>query len=116
MVMPDKDPAIREQLLHSIKMLTRATIALFISILLVTSLGFYEANREREALEKETERTVSALCAFTHDLQVRYDNGVKFLEDNPEGIPGLSAEFIQNQLNNQQRTLTALGGLPCSGT
>lgn len=58
-------------------------------------------------------QTHDALCALKLDLEVRHTNGVKFLKDNPDGIPGISAEQIQQSLDNQQSTLDALASLDC---
>jgi hypothetical protein len=111
--MPEYDLAVREAILHSIKVLSRWTIILFLSLVLVTSLGFYDALQRRAALARVADQTLSALCTFRADLQQRYDDGVQFLEDNPDGIPGFSAAAIRHALSNQRRTLTSLAGLPC---
>lgn len=111
--MPDKDPDIRAQILHSIKLLSRATIVLYLSVVLVAGLGFWSAQQQRKALARETEKTVMALCTFRADLQRRYEAGVDFLRENPDGIPGITAEDLQRSLDNQKSTLDALEGLPC---
>lgn len=55
----------------------------------------------------------SALCALQHDLEVRHESGQKFLDVNPNGIPGISAQQIQASLDNQKSTLRALSILNC---
>lgn len=59
------------------------------------------------------QQTHDTLCVFYEDLNTRYTDGLKFLADNPEGIPGISAAQIQQSLDNQQQTLEALSGLGC---
>ena len=110
---PDQDLTIRSQLQHSIKALTRATIALFLSVILVFGLGFYDSQQRRADLAEAVQKINGALCTFVADIQRRHDDGVKFLEDHPEGIPGISAADIQRSLDAQQSTLDSLSGLDC---
>lgn len=49
-----------------------------------------------------------SLCTFRNDIQLRYENGVIFLEKHPEGIPGFSTNDILLSLDNQRRTLDSL--------
>src|SRR4029453_9862499 len=111
--MPDQDPTIREAILHSIKVLSRWTLALFLSILLVFGLELWNAAQQRAAVARVAEQTLDALCTFRLDLQRRYDDGVEFPGEHPEGIPGISAADIQRSLDNQKATLDSLSGLPC---
>lgn len=57
--------------------------------------------------------THDSLCAFKMDLERRYVTGVKFLGENPDGIPGISGEQIQQSLTNQKATLSSLENLDC---
>ncbi len=58
-------------------------------------------------------RTETALCILREDLEIRAQTSRQFLIDNPDGIPGISAEALQNSIDNQERTITALALLEC---
>lgn len=61
----------------------------------------------------------SALCTFKADLDQRYDNGVKYLKDHPEGLVThngevlLTASQIKQSLDNEKSSLDSLNGLSC---
>lgn len=59
--------------------------------------------------------TNDALCTFQADLERRVETSEDYLAEHPEGIPslGFSAAEIQNQINNQRRTLDSLSALDC---
>lgn len=81
-----------------------------------TAWGAYQAHKlsdNRAELALIATQTHTALCTFRDDLQKRYDEGVKFLKDHPNGIPGISAEEIQNSLKNEKTTLDSLSSLNC---
>lgn len=65
------------------------------------------------SIRSTAEENQAALCSLRHDLELRHDAGVQFLEDNPNGIPGISAAQIRQSLDNQESTLRALSGLSC---
>ncbi len=111
--MPDKDPDVRAAIIHSIKLIRNWTIILFLSVIMTFSFALYTAAQQRHQLEHEAQRTIGALCTFRADLQKRYDDGVAFLADNPDGIPGLPAATIQRSLDAQHDTLISLANLPC---
>jgi hypothetical protein len=115
MVMPDKDPDVRVSIYQSIRVLGLWTALLygFVAVMLVAGLIFAQVQRDRIA--RVSNDTVSALCTFRDDLQHRYDEGVKFLVNHPDGIPGISAADIQRSLENQKATLKSLEELPCIG-
>jgi hypothetical protein len=55
-----------------------------------------------------------ALCALKADIQRRHDAGVMFLEDHPNGIPGIPAAALKQSITNQKASLHALRDLDCS--
>jgi len=61
------------------------------------------------------DRTEQALCILRDDLQTRVDAAQAFLKANPDGIPGIPAQQIQDSIDNQQRTILALQLLDCGG-
>jgi uncharacterized protein YkwD len=111
--MPDRDPDIRITIEHSIKVLGRWTAGLYLVIAVMLVAALIYASGQRARIERVTNDTVTALCTFRHDLQLRYDTGVKFLIDHPDGIPGIPAETLQQSLRNQKQTLESLRELPC---
>lgn len=90
----------------------------FILVFAISVMGLmvWQAARlsqNAQGLEEVATETHESLCAFKMDLERRYETGIKFLGDNPDGIPGISAEQIQNSLTNQKATLSALETLDC---
>lgn len=63
---------------------------------------------------ESAQRTETALCIFRDDLETRVKSAQQFLRDNPDGIPGISPELLQQSIDNQQRTILALQLLNCS--
>ena len=111
--MTDEPNGIRHDLQTSIKGLTRATISLFLAVALVFGLGLYNAYHQRNELRQEVVRINASLCVFVNDLEQRVQASVQFLEENPEGIPGLSPALIRDSIANQRRTIDSLSGLEC---
>lgn len=54
-----------------------------------------------------------SLCAYRVDLQHRVDATVKFLAENPDGIPGVPIRTLRDSAANQQRTISTLHSLNC---
>ena len=111
---------IRQQLLKSIRLLTIATIGLFLAIGTLALVGFLDSRhqardikRSGERVEEIAENNLAGLCALRADIQRRYDAGVEFLRENPDGIPGLSPETLQRSLDGQRATLDALDVIDC---
>lgn len=61
----------------------------------------------------DSHSTHSALCTLRGDLQVRVTSSLKFLSDNPRGLPGIPVQVIRDSIANQQRTILALDSLNC---
>jgi uncharacterized protein YkwD len=108
--MPDRDPDVRIAIEHSIRLLGRWTAGLYAVVAVLLVVAFLSASAQREQIEEVTNQTVSALCTFRHDLQDRYDQGVKFLIDHPDSE---LASVLQQSLHNQKETLKSLEELPC---
>lgn len=81
----------------------------------VLALGILLALRSSDLhkIDQLSRETHTALCAFKGDLRSRYRNGVEFLEEHPDGIPGISAAQIQRSLDQQKATLGSLVSLEC---
>lgn len=99
-----------------LKSLRNLMIAHIVSYLLMGALGitgFALIYQQSKELGQVTETTAAALCALRNDLQSRVDAGKAFLEENPDGIPGISDEQIRQSLEGQERTILALAILDC---
>ena len=110
---PEGDPTIRAALQHSIELLVRWTVVLFLAVILVAGLGFYDSQQRRTELAEAVQTINSSLCTFVADLQRRHDDGVQFLEDHPNGISGITADDIRRSIDAQTSTLNALTELRC---
>lgn len=87
---------------------------MLLAVLAVSLYVDYRSDRADARVRAVAVETHEALCAFKSDLQRRYTAGSEFLENNPDGIPGISAADIQRSLQNQRATLDALSALDCS--
>jgi uncharacterized protein (DUF1786 family) len=96
-----------------LRRLVRATIVLYLALGLVGGYAYIQAVQGRAELEAATEQTTTALCTLRADLERRVEVSREFLEKNPDGIPGITAETIQQGIDNQQRTIGALASLNC---
>ncbi len=54
-----------------------------------------------------------ALCALRHDSERRVQLAEEFLEENPEGIPGVSIDSLRRSTNNAKETVESLSSLKC---
>lgn len=88
----------------SLRKLTNATIILYVVAILIAVAAGFTANQNREAA-----------CALRADVERRVDEGKNFLIAHPNGLPklGFSRAELQDTVDNQQRTVDALGGLIC---
>jgi hypothetical protein len=83
---------------------------------MVVLLGVYVyivSENSRQDIAAVAENSNNALCSLRADLERRVEVSQDFLRENPDGIPGISAEVIRTGILNQQRTINALSGLDC---
>ncbi len=113
--MPDRDPNVRIAIEHSIKILSRWTVALYLAVGSVLGLGILVNRSNTTNAQEEAARTHTALCTFVDDLQGRIDGTVKYLKRHPgpEPIPGISRYDLRQTLENQRKTFRSLDGLRC---
>lgn len=81
--------------------------------LIVLGVLFAVRASDLRKLDELTRSTNQALCTFRLDLERRTDLTAQFLEDHPEGIPGVSRADLIRSLTNQQATLESLSDLKC---
>ena len=100
--MASPDTNIAGAIKRALLFLVVATVVLYLGLAGLTYWAWQgqESNRD-------------ALCALRGDLEKRVSNSQKFLSENPEGIPGISATTIRDGIANQQRTIAALRGISC---
>lgn len=91
---------------RSLRYLTRATIGLALSLIVVAGYGLY-------ALKVQGDRNTGALCALRQDLERRVASSQEFLAQNPHGIPGIPAAVLSKSITDQERSIVALSGLHC---
>lgn len=60
------------------------------------------------------DQTNDAVCSFRSDLERRVALSTEFLKSNPEGIQGIPADIIRQQIENQRMTIDSLGDLECN--
>ena len=113
--MPDRDPDVRIAIEHSIKVLSRWTIGLYLVVAVTLGIGVLSNRAVVNAQREANERTQTALCTFVTDLRQRADSTAEFLQKHPgkEPIPGLDRATLRTTLHNQRRTLHSLDGLEC---
>jgi len=108
------DERVKDVLQRQLRVLVRATVILYLALAFVAGYAYVQAVQGRAKLEAATEQTTTALCTLRADLERRVDTSREFLKENPDGIPGIPARTIQEGINNQERTIEALGVLDCS--
>lgn len=113
--MPDSvgGASVAERLDHSLNRLRRATVILYLITIVLFIAGFLYVYNYQADNRKIIVSTTSALCALKVDMEARIIQGQDFLSKNPDGIPGITPEAIQQQLDNTQRTLNALSEISC---
>ena len=92
---------------------TTTSFAVLTLVFVVVLAGFVVVIVQNRDLARKGEEALAGLCALRHDIEVRRDGAVKFLRDNPKGIPGIPAATLRNSIRNQNATLKALDDLDC---
>lgn len=120
MTMPDGTsvggPTVAEKLQNGLKLLAIATVFLYLVTIGLGIGGFLYIRGYAQEGRDLSIQTTGALCALKFDFQQRIDQNKQFLEDNPNGIPGITPAVIQQQIDNTQRTLDALSTIECPPT
>jgi hypothetical protein len=105
---------IGHQIRNALRLLTISVVLLFVLLGGAGLAAYLDSVHRREDLEQIATSTNAALCTLRSDLERRVKDSRDFLEENPDGIPGISPETIAQSIENQQQTIDALGGLDCS--
>lgn len=96
---------VAEDLQRALRLLTAATIVLYL-ICIGVAVKVYTDSRS----------TTDALCTLRTDLVKRVNSSRNFLKDHPNGVSGISPKVIIDGIDNQQRSIEALKGLDCPPT
>lgn len=106
---------VRTRLVVARFLLKRVDLIVFLTVVAV--IGIYTrgaVNAVDTRARAEAASTHNSLCTFRADLEKRADQSQAFLDDHPEGFPGIPAPVIQNSIDNQRRTLDSLRSLNCA--
>lgn len=90
------------QIKRALKVLTAATVVLYLIVGGVSALNYHNQSV-----------TEDALCALRADLERRVEGSEKFLKEHPNGIKGISRATILTGIKNQEATIKALNSLSC---
>jgi hypothetical protein len=103
----------RRDLQRTLRALVMATIVAYLSLVCLGIYVYVDSRNSREQIAEVARDSNQALCSLRDDLERRIASSQAFLVANPEGVPGIPAKLIQDGIDNQQRTVDALGGLDC---
>jgi hypothetical protein len=98
---------------RAFRWLVISTIGMYIAVAAMGIYFYVDAAGSRARIAEVANDTNNALCALRGDLERRVIVDEAFLEENPEGFPGIPARLIQEGIENQERTIAALSGLDC---
>src|SRR5882672_9440023 len=100
-------PDIGVEIRHWLKILTYATLALYLALGCVVFYVWFKSRADSAELRREEQKTSAALCTPRHDLEIRVANTKEF------GIPGIPPKIVKSQIKTQESTIHALDILVC---
>jgi hypothetical protein len=114
---PRENGAVRVlgQILRVQRLMTWLTVTLFVLLALFGGVVWTIRSGDVERINQIANTNQQALCAFRGDVQARVLTSVQFLEEHPNGIPGISPAVIREGLQAQRQTVEALAVLNCGG-
>lgn len=104
---------VADEIRTALRRLVIATVVLFAVQAALIAFVAIDGAARRNDLAEIAFSTNHALCVLRADLEQRVADSERFLEQHPDGIPGIPAEQIQQSIDNQQRTIEALADLRC---
>lgn len=96
------DPDIGQQILKQLRFLRIATVVLAVTLIAVVIYLFVSLKN-----------TNDALCTLRGDLEARAAQTRNYLDEHPNGFPGIPAAALRKNLADQERTIEALSSLNC---
>jgi predicted negative regulator of RcsB-dependent stress response len=73
----------------------------------------WQLREQNQQIDEVAMANQQALCALRNDLERREETTERFLQEHPNGIPGISSQQLQESLENQRRTIRALRFIEC---
>lgn len=112
--------SVATKLQQSLRTLVIITVILFMMCIGIATAGILYAidqNNKTDQIVQENRSvaitTNRAICTLRADFERRVDESKKFLQQHPEGIPGISPQTIQTGIDNTQSTIDALSVVQC---
>lgn len=105
---------VQDALRKTLRRLVVMTVVLYMALAGFGVYFYIAVATTARRVEVTAEINRVALCALQHDLELRVAASREFLEENPEGINGITPSFIRDGIENQQRTIAVLGVVDCS--
>jgi hypothetical protein len=102
-----------EEILRVQQRMTRATVALYLVLALFGGVAWSVRANDTARVDEIATTNQTALCALRTDVERRIISSEQFLEDHPNGIPGISAATIRQSLTAQRETVDALSAVEC---
>lgn len=107
------DGTVADEFNDTVRALVRWVIALVLTVLVLGGAAVVYAVQDKAETRQDVAEINGALCTLKGDLVVRVQAAEQFLKDHPDGLHGISAESIQQSIDNQQRTINSLSQLNC---
>jgi hypothetical protein len=98
----------------TLKRLSFWTVILYVILATFMTVTYALRTIDLNRVERNSDRNTAAFCALSADLERRVKTSKDFLEENPGGIPGISAETIRTSIQNMKATIRALNVVDCS--
>lgn len=91
-------------------------LALSVLVLIVTIVVVLRQSSEFSNDARLAAQAHSGLCAFRNQLKQQIESSEQYLTKHPNGAPALhlSAAAIQQSIDREQETISALSNLNCS--
>jgi hypothetical protein len=102
-----------EEILRVQQRMTRATVALYLVLALFGGVAWSVRANDAARVDEIATTNQTALCALRTDVERRIISSEQFLENHPNGIPGISAAVIRQSLTAQRETVDALSAVEC---
>jgi flagellar biogenesis protein FliO len=103
------------QILGAQKNMAKATVVLYFVLALFGGVAWTIRAHDVSRVNQIANRNQQALCAFRNDVVGRVATSEQFLQEHPNGIPGISPATIRTNLRAQRQTVEALSVLDCEG-
>lgn len=97
---------------HAPRIIVAAFLAMCLVFVAAVSVLSYVIDSNR-GLARDGKEAHDAICVLKADYRERIREGVAFLREHPDGIPGIKVGVIKQSVKNQRQTLHALGKVRC---